>query len=127
MAYIITSQCISCNRCQSICPTNAIRVEGQHRWIDSTLCNNCIGYYGVPQCAAACPTNRGCVPSLGNTGVSTTNGDYWEAWFNLHDRLVARLIRSKQTRYWEQWFNTYSQKLSKQIQSHKLQSVRVPS
>lgn len=115
MAYTITSKCISCNRCQSVCPTHAIQVEGQHQWIDISLCNDCVGYYGTPQCAAVCPVNQGCVPSLSNFISSTNKSDYWDAWFNLHDRLIARLRNSKHTRYWERWFNFYSQILQEPI------------
>lgn len=125
MAYTITNNCISCNRCQSLCPTNAIRVEGERSWIDASLCNNCVGYYSVPQCAAGCPTNRGCVPNLSSFSAPTASADYWESWFNLHNRLVARLKAAKHTRYWEQWFTAYSQKLSEHIQSNKFQTAAV--
>jgi len=123
MAYTITDHCISCDRCLSLCPTNAIQIEGQGKWIDPNLCNNCDGYYSVPQCAAACPTTRGCVPHLSNFVSTPTTGDYWDKWFNLHDRLIERLHRSKHTGYWEQWFNAYSQKLAEQIQASKLQAA----
>lgn len=144
MPHIITSNCISCvsvaepsvPRCQSICPTNAIRIEGETKWIDKALCNNCVGFYSVPQCAAVCPATRGCIPVLGNFS-NTTNGDYWELWSKTHDRLVARLQKAKHTQYWEQWFSAYSQKLAhsfsgsdvgaSQIQSHKLATVGVQS
>ncbi|MGE5656730.1 MAG: 4Fe-4S dicluster domain-containing protein [Actinomycetota bacterium] len=59
MPYTITSNCISCDRCLSQCPTDAIRNEGLHYWIESDACNNCTGVYSVPQCAAVCPTNDG--------------------------------------------------------------------
>ena len=123
MPYTITDNCISCNRCETVCPTNAIKVEGLNKWIDANLCNNCDGYYSVPQCAASCPTNRGCVPSLSNYIPVQANGDYWDTWFNLHDCLIERLYRTKQTRYWNQWFKAYSEKLQEQIQSSSLQTA----
>lgn len=126
MPYMITSNCISCDRCQSVCPTNAIRVEGQAKWIDKSLCNNCVGFYSVPQCAAACPTTRGCIPVLGSF-TAATSGNYWELWSKTHAHLIARLQKAKHTRYWEQWFTAYSEKLAEQIQSHKLATVGVQS
>ena len=110
MTYKITSQCISCDRCISQCPTNAIKIVGDRHWIDPSLCNNCANTtYSVPQCAAGCPTFNGCVPVQ----------DYWESWFATYDRLVGKL--QGQSDYWERWFNTYSQKMTPQVQSHKLQ------
>jgi Fe-S-cluster-containing hydrogenase component 2 len=117
MAYIITNQCIQCvsvatpnqSRCQSQCPTQAIQYNGQNYWIDPTLCNNCVGHYSVPQCAAACPTNGGCIPDI---------PEYWDRWFVKYNQLVARLQLAQQAEYWEQWFDTYSQRLKEQIQSH---------
>ncbi|HEY9708357.1 MAG TPA: 4Fe-4S binding protein [Oculatellaceae cyanobacterium] len=109
MAYAITSKCISCDRCETVCPTNAIQVNDQQKWIDPNLCNNCVGYYGTPQCAAGCPITGGCVPDLSNFISPASQGDYWQSWFNIHDRLVERLHQSKRTRYWEQWFKAYAE------------------
>lgn len=119
MAYTITNNCISCDRCNHACPTGAIRVEGTKRWIDPNLCNNCVGYYSVPQCAAVCPTNRACIPVIDELGSTTNSDEYWEAWSDNHDRLVTRLSTTKPTRYWERWFAAYSLKLSKQLHSEQ--------
>ncbi|WP_017716689.1 4Fe-4S binding protein [Kamptonema formosum] len=118
MTYLITDSCIACGRCQFQCPTSAIRQEGQRYWIEPSLCNNCDGYYSVPQCEAVCPTNGGCVRSSSSFSSSSSAG-YWELWFNTYNRALARLKSAQNTDYWEWWFNTYSQELSKQIQSRK--------
>jgi Fe-S-cluster-containing hydrogenase component 2 len=99
MAYKITSQCISCNLCQPVCPTDAIKIVDNRHWIDPNLCTNCDGSaYSVPQCQAGCPTWKGCVQE---------RKDYWENWFATYNHLVAKL--TKQEDYWERWFNLYSQ------------------
>lgn len=114
MAYTITPQCIGCDRCQSLCPTGAIQtIDGVHH-INPDRCNNCTGFYTVPQCWSACPTNAGCI----SVGVAATPGDYWDTWFNQYNHRVARLRTARQAPYWQQWFNAYSQKLSAMIQSH---------
>lgn len=117
MSYKITSQCISCDRCRSVCPTGAIKITTDNRyWIDSNLCTNCVGAYSVSQCLAYCPTQDGCIP------VPT---DYWEWWFATHDRLIDKLTGTSQTDYWERWFNLYSQKLSEQLSKRKQKVVSV--
>lgn len=123
MTYTITSQCISCDRCVSICPTNAIQSNGQTYWIDPNRCNRCVGHYSVPQCWSSCPTNGGCVPfTAGVTAVESTaasehSSDYWESWFATYNRMVARLKANKQSDYWRNWFDSYASALSKQLQS----------
>lgn len=115
MTYAITNECISCQRCLSACPTDAIQTNGLAFWIEVDRCNQCHGTHGVPQCWAACPTNEGCVPlTAGVTAVSLTShsessSDYWESWFATYARLRARLMSSRQSSYWRQWFSTYSQ------------------
>jgi len=113
MAYKITSQCISCSLCHSVCPTGAIKVVDGIYSIDSELCTNCVGsIYTVPQCKAVCPTSDGC--------VEETN-DYWEGWFANYNRVLAKLTNKQD--YWERWYNTYSQKFSEQLQKHQGQIV----
>jgi ferredoxin len=116
MTYTITSQCIGCDRCLSVCPTHAIQQQGDHYSINSDLCNNCVGYYSVAQCAATCPTNKGCIS--GSTIAFSQQGlldstDYWERWFSTYNCMMSRLRRSKNAQYWEHWFDAYSHKLSK--------------
>ena len=95
MSYQITEECIGCNRCLSICPTGAIKKDETHFWIVPDICNNCTGYYSMPQCAAICPTNHGCVSED----------------FNLSGQQEKLNTQD----YWERWFNTYAQKWSKQL------------
>jgi len=106
MAYTITSQCISCSRCASQCPTGAIQSSDRTYWIDASLCNSCIGSYATPQCAAICPTNGGCIPDA---------PEYWQSWFARYNQLVSRLRHASQSAYWDDWFDTYSQRLVKLI------------
>lgn len=55
MPYSITNRCICCDSCLPLCPTGAVKVEGDDYWIDPALCNNCQGYYEQPQCVVVCP------------------------------------------------------------------------
>ncbi|NWF59965.1 MAG: 4Fe-4S binding protein [Fischerella sp.] len=111
MAYQITSECISCNLCQSVCPTGAIKIDGDRPWIDPELCTNCVGsIHTVPQCKAGCPTSNGCVK---------VPADYWESWFNTYYHFVAKLTKKQD--YWENWFNFYSEKFSEQLQKRQHQ------
>ncbi|NJR49238.1 MAG: 4Fe-4S binding protein [Leptolyngbyaceae cyanobacterium CSU_1_3] len=119
MTYTITSQCIACHRCESICPTGAISHNEHQYQINSERCNDCVGHYAVPQCWAACPTNGGCVPNLASLARSLATNpsdDYWDIWFNTHHRLISRLKAKPQSDYWQTWFDTYSQALSNQLQ-----------
>ena len=54
MAYTITGLCTQCNDCLPLCPTGAIKQEGEKLWIDPMLCNNCEGFYEQPLCASIC-------------------------------------------------------------------------
>ena len=54
MAYTITSLCNQCNDCLPLCPTGAIKQDGEKLWIDPMLCNNCEGFYEKPLCASIC-------------------------------------------------------------------------
>ena len=90
MTYKITSECISCNLCQSVCPNGAIKTVNGNLWIDSDLCTNCVGsIYTVPQCKAVCPTANGC---------RKQPADYWENWFQTYNRMVAKLTKKQD--YW---------------------------
>lgn len=117
MTYAITSDCISCDRCLSACPTGAIETNGTNVWIEVDRCNQCEGAYGVPQCWAVCPTNSGCVPLT--TGVASValaasgapTNDYWTAWFAKYTQMVERLKGTQQSGYWRQWFDDYAQRL----------------
>ncbi len=105
MPYKITSDCISCNLCQSVCPNGAIKTVNGNLWIDSELCTNCANtIYTVPQCKAVCPTSNGC---------HKQPTDYWESWFQTYNRVRAKLTKKQD--YWENWFNLYSQKFSERL------------
>jgi ferredoxin len=123
MSYTITSQCISCDRCLSTCPTQAIQTKGNHYWIHPDLCNNCAGSYGVPQCWAVCPTNDGCVSGATaafRMGYALSDPtEYWNRWFDTYNHLIFQLHQPPQDSYWEHWFDRYSQKLATLIQSRK--------
>ncbi|MBV6622446.1 MAG: 4Fe-4S binding protein [Rivularia sp. (in: Bacteria)] len=108
MAYKITSKCISCDLCKTVCPSNAIKMVDERPWIDPELCKNCVdSVYSVPQCKAGCPTFDGCVK---------IKSDYWENWFDIYKNLTSQLTnKNDKTEYWKKWFNTYSQKYSKQL------------
>lgn len=123
MAYMITSQCIGCDRCFSVCPTEAIQKTNQHYQINPSRCNNCVGYYGTPQCWAVCPTNTGCIPgdAIALSQLGQVKGDYWDHWFDTYHRLISRLHQANRSEYWEQWFDLYSQKLSDLLQRHSLE------
>jgi DNA-binding transcriptional regulator YiaG len=54
MAYTVTSLCTQCNDCLPLCPTGAIKREGEKLWIDPMLCNNCEGFYEQPLCSSIC-------------------------------------------------------------------------
>ncbi|WP_036489255.1 4Fe-4S binding protein [Myxosarcina sp. GI1] len=116
MTYAISDQCIACEKCLPHCPTEAISKNSSGKFsIDPNLCNDCVGYYGVAQCMAGCPTSNGCTPTISSliksfqTDRTTTN--YWDNWFATYDRAIARLKAKQETKYWQQWFDTYSQKL----------------
>jgi ferredoxin len=117
MSYIITSECIVCDRCRVECPTDAISINDGVLLIDSTTCNHCQGYYGTPQCAAVCPTNAGCLPSdsgstLGSDPPQTDYTDYWEHWFARYRILLKQLETKQSQHYWENWFDAYSERLA---------------
>ena len=126
MTYTITNDCISCQRCLSACPTDAIQTNGANFWIDVDRCNQCKDGYGVAQCWAVCPTNEGCVPlSTGTTAVGLTAKeatDYWNKWFASYSRIVDRLKKTEQSDYWYQWFDTYANAL-KHLQAQRGNNV----
>jgi Fe-S-cluster-containing dehydrogenase component len=120
MTYIITSQCIECHRCESICPTGAITQNEQAYQINAERCNGCVGHYAIPQCWAACPTNSGCVANLAaiaRSPLTDSANDYWHHWFDTYDRLVSRLRANPSSDYWHHWFDTYSQILAQHLQT----------
>lgn len=64
MAYKINdATCNGCGSCEFECPNNAIKAKGSVFAINSGKCTECKGIYPKPQCAAACPVPRTCVPA----------------------------------------------------------------
>jgi DNA-binding transcriptional regulator YiaG/Pyruvate/2-oxoacid:ferredoxin oxidoreductase delta subunit len=54
MAYKISSDCVACFSCISVCPVGAISIQQGNYWIDPAICNNCEGYAPEPLCVSAC-------------------------------------------------------------------------
>ena len=50
MAYVISSDCISCGTCEGECPVGAISDGGEQYVIDAATCTDC------GSCAGVCPT-----------------------------------------------------------------------
>ena len=63
---IITSSCIECDACIDECPVEAILDSEDNPeqddiyYVKKDSCIECVGYYDVPACAEACPTD-GCI------------------------------------------------------------------
>ncbi|MBD2577783.1 4Fe-4S binding protein [Oscillatoria sp. FACHB-1406] len=128
MTYTITSDCTGCQRCLPVCPTGAITSTNGKMAIAPHLCNGCVGHYSVPQCAAVCPTNYGCIEVSSSSlywhawfetydrtisqlkGTPRAHLGYWQSWYETHRRLRSQLEQS-QNSYWHQWFTAYSQTL----------------
>lgn len=109
MTYTITSECIACDRCVTICPTNAIqKLSHSHYQIDRDRCTNCIPTHSVPQCWAVCPTNAACTRTPQSSG-----NDYWERWFTTYEQAVTHLHQTHPTDYWGQWFGRYAERVSR--------------
>lgn len=55
MALLITEECINCDVCEPQCPNTAIYFGGEIYEIDPSLCTECVGHFGEPQCQVVCP------------------------------------------------------------------------
>lgn len=56
MALKIIDSCIGCGACEPECPNNAIHEGiGGLYVINPRQCTECLGFYAVQQCVAACP------------------------------------------------------------------------
>ena len=49
MAYVISSDCVSCGACEASCPSGAISQGDEHYVIDADTCIDC------GTCAETCP------------------------------------------------------------------------
>jgi len=57
MSLKIIDECICCDACVSVCPTQAISCDDPIYVIDSSLCTECVGYYKDSQCVDVCPVD----------------------------------------------------------------------
>lgn len=55
MALIITEECINCDVCEPECPNDAIYMGDEIYEINPSLCTECVGHFGEPQCQIVCP------------------------------------------------------------------------
>ena len=55
MALLITDECINCDVCEPQCPNDAISMGLEIYEIEPSLCTECIGHFGEPQCQVVCP------------------------------------------------------------------------
>lgn len=105
MPYTTMSQYISWERCQTQCPTKAIKRVNQHYCIDLQLCNGC-QEYALPACGSAFLSSDRCnifPAEANNTNISSNravllkdSNDYWESWFDTYAGLVKQLTTSQQ-------------------------------
>lgn len=51
MAYKISSECVMCGACESVCPVSAISAGSSQYVIDASLCTDC------GACEATCPVS----------------------------------------------------------------------
>jgi ferredoxin len=64
MSYmIVSSKCNGCGACEFECPNRAITAKGAVFVINPGKCTECKGIYPEPQCAAACPSPKTCIPT----------------------------------------------------------------
>ncbi len=57
MALLIDEECINCDVCEPECPNEAISQGEDIYIIDPTLCTECVGHHGEPQCIEVCPVD----------------------------------------------------------------------
>ena len=55
MPFTITSGCINCDACVSVCPNQGIRKGKNIYLIDQAACTECVGFFSTSQCAKVCP------------------------------------------------------------------------
>jgi ferredoxin len=60
MSLLITDECINCDVCEPVCPNEAIYQGEEIYEINPSLCTECVGHFGEPQCQTVCPVD--CIP-----------------------------------------------------------------
>lgn len=56
-SLFILHQCIACDACREICPTNAIQIGEPIYTITQSKCILCVGYAESPNCIEVCPVD----------------------------------------------------------------------
>lgn len=54
---INTADCTVCGTCEFDCPNKAVRMKADAYVIDPAKCNDCVGFFDAPNCAANCPAD----------------------------------------------------------------------
>ena len=57
MALLISDECINCDVCEPECPNGAISQGEEIYIINPSLCTECVGHHGEPQCIEVCPVD----------------------------------------------------------------------
>jgi len=65
MALNIVDSCVNCWACLPLCPNKAISDALPHFTIDAGKCNECVGEFADPQCAAICPVEGAIIDQFG--------------------------------------------------------------
>jgi ferredoxin len=75
MALTINDDCTACDACEPVCPNKAITAGDPIYVIDPSICTECVGAEGEPQCRIVCPSD--CI---------LPHPD----WTETHDELLAK-------------------------------------
>ena len=59
MALLITSDCVSCDACEPVCPNEAIYPGKDIYVIEPDCCTECVGHFEKARCQEICPI--GCI------------------------------------------------------------------
>lgn len=57
MAYTISEECIACDACRPMCPTNSIQQSIPIYAIATETCTECVMDFYQPRCVAVCPVD----------------------------------------------------------------------
>lgn len=56
-SLVILNQCIACDACRDVCPTQAISIGEPIYIIAQEKCILCVGYAESPNCIEVCPVD----------------------------------------------------------------------